>query len=482
LFLHPKDGSGLFNEDSTFQPYQNGNKVGMSFFVKSDVLNGWIPLEGWCESIAIGADGFMCCVNAPGNAFIKWNVNRTWEFAGGGLKSIDCGNTYAVFGTFLDGTVRQYRGGGNWERRGANANVAHTAVAANGTYATMIDKGNGQFTFENYGRPPINCLWISLGPTQNDAALVTPDRKVFLMNAKNPQGRTVENPPGGLQFAKAFMSKNDSNEVLAVTTSNRIFAIDASYMWSEIPNPQKLSYFGVNKDLIVGCIQGLSPQGNIYRMVVKPAEQIPSGFKEAPYSFNNGGPAVPFTQKGLGQVARECKESPKCVGFNYGRNGIEGNFVMGLGGSEVPNNGMSYYKKDSIVEALVRAGTILNYDKCVTNGTVYSYSAANKLPGDDGALNKTRYSVCAPYYNNPGWKGGADTADDRKSIFVEAGPKKVIFYSGPNFTGKATEIDIGDYPRGKPDYANDSLQSVKVPLGLAVIMWEHGIGEGREVR
>jgi hypothetical protein len=346
LILSKKENSKLFNEDSTFLPLQNGNPVGMSFFLQAEVLNGWIPLEGWLESISIGADGFMCGVNSPGNAYIRWNLNRTWEFAGGGLKSIDCGNAYSVFGTFLDGTVRQYRGGGRWERQGANPNVVHTAVASNGRYATMVDRGNGQFTFENYGRPSINCLWISLGPTENDAALVTPSRKVFLLNAKNPQGLTVENPPG-LQFAKAFMSKFSGNEVLAVTPDNRLFAIDAAYKWSELKNPRKLSYFGVNQDRIVGTIQGLSAQNNIFTQVVKKPEEIPNDFKENPYSFNNGGTIVPFTQKGLGQVARECRESSKCVGFNYARDGSVGNLVLTPEGANEANNGMTYYKKSA---------------------------------------------------------------------------------------------------------------------------------------
>jgi hypothetical protein len=251
-----------------------------------------------------------------------------------------------VFGTFLDGTVRQYRGGGRWERQGTQTNVVHTAVASNGRYATMVDRGNGQFTFENNGRPAINCLWISLGPTENDAALVTPSRKVFLLNAKNPQGLTVENPPG-LQFAKAFMSKFSGNEVLAVTTDNRLFAIDAAYKWSELKNPRKLSYFGVNQDRIVGTIQGLSAQNNIFTQVVKKPEDIPNDFKENPYSFNNGGTIVPFTQKGLGQVARECRESSTCVGFNYARDGSVGNLVLRPEGANEANNGMTYYKKSA---------------------------------------------------------------------------------------------------------------------------------------
>ena len=61
---------------------------------------------------------------------------------------------------------------------------------------------------------------------------------------------------------------------------------------------------------------------------------------------------------------------------------------------------------------------------------------------------------------------------------------KVIFYSACNYGGRATELDEGEYPFNKllaTGYGNDTLQSVKVPQGMAVVMWEHDIGGGREV-
>uniref|UniRef100_A0A6C0DRB6 Beta/gamma crystallin 'Greek key' domain-containing protein n=1 Tax=viral metagenome TaxID=1070528 RepID=A0A6C0DRB6_9ZZZZ len=61
---------------------------------------------------------------------------------------------------------------------------------------------------------------------------------------------------------------------------------------------------------------------------------------------------------------------------------------------------------------------------------------------------------------------------------------KVVFYSQCNYAGKATELSVGDYPFQKlmaTGYVNDTLQSVKVPPGLSVTLWEHDIGGGREV-
>lgn len=72
--------------------------------------------------------------------------------------------------------------------------------------------------------------------------------------------------------------------------------------------------------------------------------------------------------------------------------------------------------------------------------------------------------------------GGTETASSSKSV---------TFYSACNYGGKATSIPVGDYPFQKlmaTGYGNDTLQSVKVPSGLAVIMWEHDIGGGREVK
>jgi hypothetical protein len=63
--------------------------------------------------------------------------------------------------------------------------------------------------------------------------------------------------------------------------------------------------------------------------------------------------------------------------------------------------------------------------------------------------------------------------------------EKVKFYSKCGYQGKETELGIGEYNFGKllaTGYLNDTLQSVKIPPGMAVIMWEHDINGGRQVR
>ena len=80
------------------------------------------------------------------------------------------------------------------------------------------------------------------------------------------------------------------------------------------------------------------------------------------------------------------------------------------------------------------------------------------------------------------------SGDTRQHEFCKPGKcpsNKVIFYSQCNYGGRATELTAGEYPFNKllaTGYQNDTLQSVKVPQGMAVVMWEHDINGGREVR
>jgi len=97
---------------------------------------------------------------------------------------------------------------------------------------------------------------------------------------------------------------------------------------------------------------------------------------------------------------------------------------------------------------------------------------------------------CPPGPPIASWDFNKRRPDDRlrkyKSNYVGCKPKSnVIFYSECNFGGRATQLPVGEYPFNKliaMGYNNDTLQSVKVPKGLAVIMWEQDIGGGREVK
>ena len=71
---------------------------------------------------------------------------------------------------------------------------------------------------------------------------------------------------------------------------------------------------------------------------------------------------------------------------------------------------------DRMVEAKVIDGTVKNYSQCVTNSDISAWAYAAALPGDDGSVNRTRFRICAPYFNNSGWNPG-DTSDDRKGDY-----------------------------------------------------------------
>jgi len=93
--------------------------------------------------------------------------------------------------------------------------------------------------------------------------------------------------------------------------------------------------------------------------------------------------------------------------------------VLGLGGGNLSASGSGsgstqVLTPTEIITALVKKGTILNYDQCVQYGVVWDLSVQYTLPGDDPGRNATRRTMCSPFYNNPGWSGGGNTSDDRK--------------------------------------------------------------------
>jgi hypothetical protein len=71
---------------------------------------------------------------------------------------------------------------------------------------------------------------------------------------------------------------------------------------------------------------------------------------------------------------------------------------------------------DRMVEAKVIDGSIRNYTQCVSDPVISSWAYAAAVPGDDGAVNTTRFRICAPYFNNAAWTPG-DTSDDRKGAY-----------------------------------------------------------------
>jgi len=72
------------------------------------------------------------------------------------------------------------------------------------------------------------------------------------------------------------------------------------------------------------------------------------------------------------------------------------------------------------VRQIVDSGQALNYDACVSNGRVWGIAANMRRPGDDNALNNTRYMLCNSFYKNGYWRGGiSPQVDDRKDVTAD---------------------------------------------------------------
>ena len=119
------------------------------------------------------------------------------------------------------------------------------------------------------------------------------------------------------------------------------------------------------------------------------------------------------------------------------------------------------------------------------NGSRGNWKEQFAAKSGNGPLTSEIYDI----YYSVSIPGSAPQCVDTDSV-LEVSPKetatsnKVVFYSGCNYSGKATELVVGEYPFSKlmaTGYNNDTLQSVKVPPGMSVTMWEHDINGGRQV-
>ena len=62
-------------------------------------------------------------------------------------------------------------------------------------------------------------------------------------------------------------------------------------------------------------------------------------------------------------------------------------------------------------------GQLLNFDACFGDPQVWAIAAAQKQPGDDAGMTKTRTALCTNFFKNGYWRGGINAAiDDRKSV------------------------------------------------------------------
>jgi hypothetical protein len=342
LFLHPKDGSPLFNADSSFELRNFWGDINNSSFFKSNSSAGWRPVGTWLSNAALGADGVFFGSNAYGNTYMRRTLDGPWIYLNkDNLKYLDCANAQQVVGTSFDGSVYRYKGGA-WVRlpleingagvgNGAVYSAVYASVNAAGRIGVVVNNGKWDWLYttdtDRYLDQAGAGNWITLGASGAQATLTRSTSKVAL---KTAGGTKTIDPPAGTSLSKLFLSKSDGSDLLAVTTNSRLYGLDVHQKWSELPNPYKVDWAGLNGERILGVVSTAPNTGavNIWTKQIKAAAQA-DHFLVVPNTVMNGVTTIPFTNKGLEQLKKECRETPGCVGFNYSKTSKAGTFVKG---------------------------------------------------------------------------------------------------------------------------------------------------------
>ena len=518
LFLHPKDGSALFNADSTFQtiaeittepmtsqkstvePMAVQKKVNRAFF-KDRSGRGWRrllnPLPDKLNTISIGKDGVLCGTTPQGAVFFKQSADVPWGTAYmSSMKSVDCASRSQVIGTTFDGSL--YRYGNNTWTKLPFQNVFHASVSGDGSLAFMTRVSDNVFNSQYSVNDKTTVWggfvkWLSLGPLTSDIAVLNTDgtTTVFRNNPEGQRTRRDVRPPvdaatkAVVPLDKVFMSKSSNKEVMALSTTGRLFGLDVDQKWSELPNPKGVVWAGLNAERIVGCsafsaggeawtkmIQndvamkvGFDLGGNDIRQIRGPigsstpaacAEECrkdsscsewtsvnnyppfgsdmcflkraggtftphpfgsriasgkinrtalePTSFTVVANTVMGGTRTVPYTNKGLEQLKKECGETPGCVGFNYSATRKEGTFVFGNETGAIPAGALDgiHIGKSVPIRTTVPLPTgervyVIEdgiYTKMVSTSGVSKY-----YTGLSSAFDPSRWNT---YTNNPG--------------------------------------------------------------------------------
>jgi len=419
LFLHPKDGSALFNADSTFQPIAEGatqRKVNRNFF-KDRMGQGWrrLPasLDGRLTTISIGSDGSVAGTRADGQVFFKQNVDAPWGIAYmSSIKSVDCASRSQIIGTAFDGSV--YRYGNNTWTKLPFQNVTHASVSGDGSIAFMTRVSDNVFNsqYSVDGKTTVwggFVKWLSLGPLKSDVAVLNTDGTTTVFR-NNPDGERVRrdvSPPLDaatkvvVTLAKVFMSKSSNKEVMALSTTGRLFGLDVDQKWSEIPNPYKVDWAGFNAERIVGCL-ATNLNGDAWTKKIK--SNARSTFTVVANTVMGGTRTVPYTNSGLEELKKECRETAGCIGFNYSATKKEGTFVFGNETGAIPAgaiDGIHVGKSVPILKTVTlptgeRVYVIEDgiYTKLVSTSGVAKY-----YKGISAEFDPSRWNT---YTNNPG--------------------------------------------------------------------------------
>jgi hypothetical protein len=355
LYLHPNDGSPLFKADSTFQTLNGMGRPVDKTFYQSRASAGWRAVGTWLSNVAIGSDGVLFGSNKSGNTYTRGSIDGPWEYLNVDyLKYLDCANSRQVVGTSFDGSVFRFRNN-TWTRLPLNVNgtlvgngsplsCVYATVNSEGHIGVVVKNGNTNLLYTSFNDANLTPMgpgnWITFGTNGAYATLVGATSEVVF---SAPSGKELIAPPSKIVLTKIFMSKSNDRDILAISADKRLYGLDVHKKWSELPNPLQVDWAGLNGERIVGVVSTAPNDGsdNIWTKQIKEvrplqgaaaqgaAAQGASGFVVVDGTVMKGTSTVPFYNRGLEQIKRECREMAGCVGFNYSPKSKSGTFVKG---------------------------------------------------------------------------------------------------------------------------------------------------------
>jgi len=155
------------------------------------------------------------------------------------------------------------------------------------------------------------------------------------------------------------------------------------------------------------------------------------------------------------------------------------------------------YLNDKISSIKVQAMTVKIYEDANYQGNVQELQVGNcnlnqLIIGND-TLNSIKVPVGfqATLYEHADFEGkskiitcdtpwvGSDFDNIISSIKVEVITVKI--YEHPNYQGKVLELQLGQYNVNQLNIGNDTLSSIKVPVGFQVTLYEHADFKGKSV-